>query len=123
MVYLPRHFLANNHLAVEAALGRDATAPSSRATATSAVNGARRRCAAKGLDPRRPSAITSRPVAARLGLFSIDDLDIAGGHGSISLRNSIFALEAGQRRGSALHYVRRLRHRGLRLPAWPSDAR
>lgn len=101
MVYLPRHFLVNNHLAVEAALGRDAYRAVLRpATAKSAVEWCEAQLRDKGLDREA----TFRHYFQRLsqrgwGLFSIDELDVAGRRGSISLRNSIFALEAGQQRG------------------------
>ena len=98
MVYLPRHFLVNNHLAVEAALGREAYQTILRAsTAKSAIEWCEAQVRGKGLD----AEATFRHYFHRLsqrgwGRFSIDELDIAGRRGSISLRNSVFALEAGQ---------------------------
>ena len=107
MVYLPRHFLVNNHLAVEEALGRDAYRAILRtATAKSAVEWCQGQVRDKGLDPEA----TFRHYFERLsqrgwGQFSIDVLDIAGRRGSISLRNSIFALEAGQGSGQRACYM------------------
>jgi predicted hydrocarbon binding protein len=107
MVYLPRHFLVNNHLAVEAALGREAYRAVLRtATAKSAVEWCRAQVRDKGLQPEA----TFRHYFQRLsqrgwGLFSIDELDIAGCRGSISLKNSIFALESRQRPGQRVCYM------------------
>lgn len=101
MVYLPRHFLVNNHLAVEEALGRDAYRAMLRiATAKSAIEW----CQAQVRDKRLDAEATFRHYFERLsqrgwGQFSIDVLDTANRRGSISLRNSIFALEAGLRAG------------------------
>ncbi|MET2832619.1 DUF5943 domain-containing protein [Mesorhizobium shangrilense] len=103
MVYLPRHFLVNNHLAVEEALGREAYRAMLRtATAKSAIEWCGAQLRDKGLDPEA----TFRHYFQRLsqrgwGQFSIDVLDTADRRGSISLRNSIFALEAGQRAGQS----------------------
>jgi Domain of unknown function (DUF5943)/V4R domain len=103
MVYLPRHFLVNNHLAVEEALGREAYLAILRtATAKSAVEWCQAQVRGKGFDPE----VTFRHYFERLsqrgwGQFSIDALDTTDRRGSISLRNSIFALEAGQRAAQA----------------------
>ena len=107
MVYLPRHFLVNNHLAVEAALGRDAYRAILRAaTAKSAIGWCEAQVRDKGLDPEA----TFRHYFQRLsqrgwGQFSIEALDTVGRRGSISVRNSIFALEAGQRPGRRVCYM------------------
>jgi hypothetical protein len=96
MIYLPRHFLVNNHLAVEDALGVEAYRVLLRAaTAKSAAEW----CEAQVGGDRLGREATFRHYFRRLsqrgwGQFSIDDLDIAGGRGSISLRNSVFALES-----------------------------
>lgn len=107
MVYLPRHFLVNNHLAVEAALGRDEYRAILRpATAKSAIEWCEAQVRGKGLDPEA----TFRHYFQRLsqrgwGQFSVDLLDVPGRRGSISLRNSIFALEAGQGSGKPVCYM------------------
>ena len=107
MVYLPRHFLVNNHLAVEAALGREAYRTILRAaTAKSAIEWCEAQVRGKGLDPEA----TFRHYFQRLsqrgwGQFSIDELDAVGRRGCISLSNSIFALEAGQRPGQRVCYM------------------
>ena len=103
MVYLPRHFLVNNHLAVEEALGRVAYLAILRtATAKSSVEWCQAQVRGKGFAPE----VTFRHYFERLsqrgwGQFSIDALDTTDRRGSISLRNSIFALEAGQRAAQA----------------------
>jgi len=107
MVYLPRHFLVNNHLAVEAALGREAySAILHQATAKSAVEWCKAQVRGKGLDPEA----TFRHYFQRLsqrgwGQFSIDELNIADQSGRIGLRNSIFSLEAGQWSGQRMCYM------------------
>jgi hypothetical protein len=107
MVYLPRHFLVNNHRAVEAALGREAYATILRAsTAKSAIEWCEAQVRGKGLDPEA----TFRHYFQRLsqrgwGQFSIDVLDTAGRRGSIGLRHSVFALEAGQGRDQRVCYM------------------
>ncbi|MBZ9799420.1 4-vinyl reductase [Mesorhizobium sp. ES1-4] len=107
MVYLPRHFLVNNHLAVEAALGRAAYSAILRAaTAKSAIEW----CEAQVRDKRLDPEATFRHYFQRLsqrgwGQFSVDELDIAGRRGSIGLRNSIFTLEARQQQGQRVCYM------------------
>ena len=107
MVYLPRHFLVNNHLAVEAALGRDAYSAILRAaTAKSAIEWCEAQVCGKGLDPEATFRYYFQRLSQRgWGQFSIDVLDIADRRGSISLKNSIFALEAGQQRGQRVCYM------------------
>jgi len=96
MLYLPRHFLVNNHRAVEQALGRDAYAAILRAaTEKSAIHWCHSEAKTHGLG----AEATFRHYFKRLsqrgwGQFSIDRLDPAGGSGAISLSNSVFALEA-----------------------------
>ena len=100
MIYLPRHFLVNNHTAVEEALGREAyRAILQAATEKSAIHWCRTEAKTHGL----AAEATFRHYFKRLsqrgwGQFSVDVLDAAGGRGEINLRNSVFALEA---RGTA----------------------
>ena len=105
MVYLPRHFLVNNHLAVEAALGGDAYRDILRvATAKSAIEWCEAQVQGKGLDPEATFRYYFQRLSQRgWGQFSIDML--AGRRGSISLRNSIFALEARQGPGQRVCYM------------------
>lgn len=96
MVYLPRHFLVNNHRAVEEALGRATYREILRAaTEKSALHWCRTQANLLDLGPEA----TFRHYFNRLsqrgwGQFSVDRLDPAGGVGEIGLKNSIFALEA-----------------------------
>src|SRR5882672_9063422 len=87
MVYLPRHFLVNNHLAVEAALGRDAYRTILRtATAKSAVEWCEAQVREKGLDREATFSHYFQRLSQRgWGLFSIDELDVARRRGSLSL--------------------------------------
>lgn len=107
MVYLPRHFLVNNHLAVEAALGRETyRAILLISTAKSAIEWCEAQVRVKGLDPEASFRHYFQRLSQRgWGQFSIDALDVAGRRGSISLRNSIFALEAGQHPGQRVCYM------------------
>ena len=56
--------------------------------------------------PRRRSDTTSSacPSAAG-GQFSVDVLDVVGRRGHLSLRNSVFALEAGAAQGKRVCYM------------------
>jgi predicted hydrocarbon binding protein len=107
MVYLPRHFLVNNHRAVEAALGREAYRTILRAaTAKSAIEWCAAQVRGKDLDPEATFHHYFQRLSQRgWGQFSVDTLDIAGRRGSISLRNSIFALEAGQGAAQSVCYM------------------
>jgi hypothetical protein len=107
MIYLPRHFLVNNHLAVEAALGRDAyRAILHGATEKSAVTWCRSEAKTHGLSPE----VTFRHYFHRLsqrgwGRFSVDLLDVRAGRCRISLWNSVFALEARPESSPPLCYM------------------
>jgi predicted hydrocarbon binding protein len=95
MVYLPRHFLVNNHRAVEEALGLEAYRGILRvATAKSAIQWCRAEARTHGL----AAEATFRHYFKRLsqrgwGQFSIDELDPERRQGRISLRHSVFVLE------------------------------
>jgi hypothetical protein len=95
MVYLPRHFLVNNHLAVEEALGVDAYRRILRvATDKSAVHWCRSESRTHGFAAEQ----TFRHYFQRLsqrgwGQFQIDELDLQRGHCSMNLAHSVFALE------------------------------
>jgi hypothetical protein len=81
MLYLPRHFLVNNHRAVEQALGREAYRAILReATETSAIHWCRSEAETHGLSPEA----TFRHYFLRLsqrgwGQFSVDSLETLGG--------------------------------------------
>jgi len=107
MVYLPRHFLVNNHLAVEAALGREAYRAILRAsTAKSAIEWCEAQVRVRGLDREATFQHYFQRLSQRgWGQFSIDVLDIAGRRGSISLRNSILALEPRRGAGQPVCYM------------------
>jgi hypothetical protein len=96
MIYLPRHFLVNNHKAVEEALGVEAYRSILRiATDKSAYDW----CVAEALTHGLSSEETFRHYFRRLsqrgwGQFSIERLDIAHGEVSMRLDNSVFVLES-----------------------------
>jgi hypothetical protein len=96
MIYLPRHFLVNNHVAVEQALGRDAyRAILLGSTEKSAIHW----CYAEAKTHGLAAEPTFRHYFKRLsqrgwGQFSVDRLDATEGRGEISIRNSVFTLGA-----------------------------
>lgn len=98
MVYLPRHFLVNNHLAVEAALGRDAYREILRAaTDKSALHWCRSEAKTHGLTPEATVRHYFKRLSQRgWGQFTVEALDPAGGRGQLTLRHSLFALERPQ---------------------------
>jgi hypothetical protein len=99
MVYLPRHFLVNNHVAVEEALGRDAYRGILRvATEKSAIHWCRAEMKTHGLT----AEATFRHYFTRLsqrgwGQFSVDRIDTTSRSGAFTLKNSVFTLEAERR--------------------------
>ena len=98
MVYLPRHFLVNNHLAVEEALGREAyRAILRKATEKSAIHWCRAEAETHGLAPEATFRHYFKRLSQRgWGQFAIDSLDPAKRRGRMTLRNSVFALEQGR---------------------------
>ncbi len=96
MVYLPRHFLVNNHVAVEDALGRDAYRSILRtATEKSAIHWCEAESKTHGLAPEATFRHYFKRLSQRgWGQFSVDRMEPSGqGGGTISLHNSVFALE------------------------------
>jgi len=108
MIYLPRHFLVNNHVAIEGALGRDAYRKLlHEATARSAIQW----CRAEAKTHDLTAEATFRHYFRRLsqrgwGQFSVDRLSASRDRsGAISLRNSVFALELYDRGQPPLCYM------------------
>ena len=107
MIYLPRHFLVNNHLAVEEALGLSTYRDILRAaTRKSALHWCE--STARLYDLGREA--TFRRYFERLsqrgwGLFSVDDLDLAAERGSLIIRHSVFALESAGRTEQRVCYM------------------
>lgn len=97
MVYLPRHFLVNNHLAVEEALGIDTYRMILRAaTEKSAIQWCRSEARTHGLAPEATFRHYFKRLSQRgWGKFAVDELDLSGDHGRIGVSHSVFALEAG----------------------------
>jgi len=96
MIYLPRHFLVNNHIAVEEALGRDAyRSILQAATEKSAIHWCYAEAKTHGLTAEATFRHYFRRLSQRgWGQFAVDRLEIAGGRGEIVLRNSVFVLGA-----------------------------
>jgi len=95
MVYLPRHFLVNNHRAVEEALGLEAYREILRAaTAKSAIHWCQAEARTHGLAPDATFRHYFKRLSQRgWGQFTVDELDLDRRRGSISLRHSVFVLE------------------------------
>jgi Domain of unknown function (DUF5943) len=97
MVYLPRHFLVNNHIAVEEALGLEAYRRILRAaTDKSALHWCRAEAKTHGLEPEATFRHYFRRLSQRgWGRFAVTALDAAKRRGSISVSHSVFVLERG----------------------------
>jgi hypothetical protein len=108
MIYLPRHFLVNNHVAVEEALGRDAYRTILRAaTHKSALHWCRAESKNHGLSREATFRHYFKRLSQRgWGQFSVDRLVESGERGgAISLHNSVFALEQRGRGQTPLCYM------------------
>ena len=107
MIYLPRHFLVNNHKATEAALGRDAYAAMIRtATDQSAFDW----CRIQSQHSRAAAEDIFRLYFERLsqrgwGRFSIESMDADAGKVSLRLDQSVFVLEAKEASAQTLCYM------------------
>jgi predicted hydrocarbon binding protein len=107
MIYLPRHFLVNNHKATEAALGRVAYAAMIRAaTDKSAYDW----CTIQSQRDSKPPEDVFRLYFERLsqrgwGRFTIESLDVDAGRVSLRLDQSVFVLEEKLNSDHALCYM------------------
>ena len=106
MLYLPRHFMVNNHVAVEEALGLDTYRAILRiATDKSAVHWCKSTAKTLNLSPLDTFHRYFKRLSQRgWGQFTVDSIDLAEKRGAISLRNSIFVLEQ-QSVGRAVCYM------------------
>lgn len=107
MVYVPRHFLVNNHRAMEEALGVEAYR---RVLTPAGDRSALQWCTAEarshGLQPEETVGHYLRRLSQRgWGRFSIEQLDAVAGTGRFSLRYSVFALEYGSAAGRSVCYM------------------
>jgi len=106
MLYLPRHFMVNNHIAVEEALGLDTYRAILRtATDKSAVHWCKSTAKTLDLSPVETFHHYFKRLSQRgWGQFTVDEIDVEEKRGQISLRNSIFVLEQ-QGAGRAVCYM------------------
>lgn len=97
MVYLPRHFLVNNHRAVEAAMGIEPYRAILRdATETSALHWCQVQGRTYGLTPEQAFHHYFNRLSQRgWGQFAVEELDLERRRGRIGLAHSVFALEYG----------------------------
>ncbi len=107
MIYLPRHFLVNNHKATEAALGRDAYAAMIRiATDKSAFDWCSIQSQRGGASKEAVFRLYFKRLSQRgWGRFEIETLDAQGGKASLRLDQSVFVLEEKTPSGQALCYM------------------
>jgi predicted hydrocarbon binding protein len=107
MVYLPRHFLVNNHVAVEEALGRETYRTILHAaTRKSAVHWCETTATKYGMEREAAFRFYFERLSQRgWGQFSVDTLDRAANKASLTLRNSIFALEQKGRDNTSVCYM------------------
>jgi len=105
MIYLPRHFLVNNHQAMEAALGREAHRGILRAaTEKSAMAWCQAETKTHGLAAEATVRHYFRRLSQRgWGRFSL--LELSARHGLIGLENSVFVLEATDRAAQPICYM------------------
>ncbi|WP_338759811.1 DUF5943 domain-containing protein [Massilia sp. METH4] len=94
MLYVPRHFFTNNHLAIEAALGRDQYAQQLYdAGYKSAYYWCAKEAATHGLSGMAVYEHYLKRLSQRgWGLFAFESYDEATGHARITLHNSSFVL-------------------------------
>ena len=101
MLYVPRHFFTNNHVAVEAALGRDRYAEILRpAGHRSAYYWCDKESKTHGFSGLPVFAHYLKRLSQRgWGLFEFIEADPAAGTARIALRNSSFVLQQPQASG------------------------
>lgn len=101
MLYVPRHFFTNNHVAVEAALGREKYAEILYpAGYKSAFFWCEKEAATHGLSGLAVFEHYLKRLSQRgWGQFSFIMADPATGHAQIALRNSAFVLQQPDRHG------------------------
>lgn len=107
MLYLPRHFLVNNHKAVEEALGLE---PYRRilqtATDKSALHWCRAEAKTHGLAPEATFRHYFKRLSQRgWGRFAVEELDAAMRRGRIAVANSVFVLESGGKAARPVCYM------------------
>ncbi len=107
MLYVPRHFLVNNHLAVEAALGRDTYAPS---LYEAGYGSAHAWCEAEARTHGLAGMAVFHHYMKRLsqrgwGLFDGAAIDPANGCGRVRLDHSCFVEHHGREAGRKLCYM------------------
>lgn len=108
MLYLPRHFMVNNHVAVEEALGLETYRSILRtATDKSAVHWCRSTAKTLHLSPEDTFHRYFKRLSQRgWGQFEVQALDLDRQLGRIDLKNSIFVLEQqGQPAACAVCYM------------------
>lgn len=96
MLYVPRHFFINNHLAVEQALGREAYAPLLYdAGYRSAFTWCEREAETHGLAGFEVFHHYMRRISQRgWGLFAVQRLDEATGEATVRVKHSLFVEHA-----------------------------
>ena len=103
MLYVPRHFLINNHLAVEAALGRDAYARLLyQAGYESAYTWCEQEAATHGLEGEAVFRHYMRRLSQRgWGRFTVEELSPGVGSARVRVEHSCFVYHLGNERPAA----------------------
>lgn len=98
MLYVPRHFFTNNHIAIEEALGRERYAKQLYdAGYKSAYFWCEKEAATHGLSGLAVYEHYLKRLSQRgWGLFAFESVDAESGHASISLQHSSFVLAQPQ---------------------------
>ena len=107
MILVPRHFLINNHLAVEAALGKREYA---RQLFAAGYKSAYVWCEQEARSLGILGVEVFRHYMKRLsqrgwGQFNVEKLDAEGGRAVIRIQHSAFVLEGGRRRQGKACYM------------------
>jgi predicted hydrocarbon binding protein len=95
MLYVPRHFFVNNHVAIEEALGRERYAKQLyEAGYKSAYYWCEKEAATHGLSGLAVYEHYLKRLSQRgWGLFAFESVDAETGHARITLKNSAFVLQ------------------------------
>lgn len=101
MLYVPRHFFTNNHIAIEAALGRERYAQQLYdAGYKSAFYWCAKESQTHGLSGLAVYEHYLKRLSQRgWGLFAFESADAETGHARITLRHSSFVLQQPEARG------------------------
>jgi hypothetical protein len=107
MILVPRHFLVNNHVAVEEAIGVEAYAKHLHAAGyRSAWQACEKEAARHGLSGIDVFHHYMKRLSQRgWAQFSVESVDPQSGHARVRVRNSVFVSEYGRDAGRKVCYM------------------